>query len=118
MNQRGTTVFTWAAEANETSFAADISPLIQYLWRNGLISPGSNLGLIGFGTEGYHADGNITFSAASCDANVLAGPAPTLIIAPIPTAADAPSAAGRLCQPWLSTSLSISGITGALLFSF
>lgn len=118
MNQRGTTVFTWAAEANETSFAADISPLIQYLWRNGLISPGSNLGLIGFGTEGYHADGNVTFSAASCDVNVLAGPAPTLIIAPIPTAADAPSAAGRLRQPWLSTSLSISGITGALLFSF
>jgi hypothetical protein len=118
VNQRGTAVFTWAAETNETSFAADISPLIQYLWRNGLISPGSNLGFIGFGSEGYYARGNVTFSASSCDVSVLAGPAPTLLIAPIPTATDSPSAAGRLRQPWLSTSLPISGIVGALLVFF
>ncbi|KAG7291071.1 hypothetical protein NEMBOFW57_001081 [Staphylotrichum longicolle] len=46
-NQRGTDVFTWAAQSDETSFSSDISPLLQYLWRNGMVSPGSNVGLIG-----------------------------------------------------------------------
>lgn len=137
-NQRGTSVFTWAAEENEMSFADDISPLLQYLWRNGLVSPGSHVGLIGFGTEGYHANGNVTFSASRVDVNVLAGPAPTLDIPDItenpedPTASssgssptgtrpagdspegDSASAAGRLRGGWLS-SLSIGGIVGALV---
>ncbi|KAK3295402.1 concanavalin A-like lectin/glucanase domain-containing protein [Chaetomium fimeti] len=118
-NQRGTSVFTWAAQSNETSFSADISPLLQYLWRNGLVSAGSNMGLIGFGTEGYHADGNVTFSATRYDANVLIGPAPTLNMAPIPTLESTPSAvpspsAGRLYRPWLS-GMSISGIVGLMV---
>ena len=116
-NQRGTSVFTWAAESDETSFSADISPLLQYLWRNGLVSPGSNVGLIAFGTEGNHAEGNVTFSSSRYDVNVLIGPAPTLIIAPTPTesppSATTSSVAGRLDGSWLY-SLSISGVVGAL----
>ncbi|SPQ22639.1 0a405a10-4426-4c9b-b3d3-717f39b25744 [Thermothielavioides terrestris] len=64
-NQRGTNVYTWAAESNETSFAAEISPLIQYLWWTGLVSAGSYLGLISFGTEGYHAEGNVSFAVSN-----------------------------------------------------
>ena len=114
-------------------FADDISPLLQYLWRNGLVSPGSYVGIIGFGTEGYHANGNVTFSASKCHANVLAGPAPTLEIPDIseatqnpatstlsassPTdslpAGDSSSAAGRLRGSWLSNLL-IGGVVGAL----
>jgi hypothetical protein len=116
------------------SFADDISPLLQYLWRNDLVSPGSYVGIIGFGTEGYHANGNVTFSASKCHANVLVGPAPTLDIPEMsetatnpatstssdssPTgslpADDSSSAAGRLRGPWLS-SLLIGGVVGALV---
>ncbi|KAL2130108.1 hypothetical protein VTI74DRAFT_6887 [Chaetomium olivicolor] len=116
-NQRGTSVFTWAAETDETSFAADISPLLQHLWRTGLVSTGSHLGIIGFGTEGYHAEGNVTFSTSSYGVNLLIGPAPTLPSVPTPTSCPpAPSSSntGRLHGPWLS-SLSISGIVGTLL---
>jgi hypothetical protein len=131
-NQRGTSVFTWAAEEDEMSFGGDISPLLQYLWRNGLVSPGSYMGIIGFGTEGYHANGNVTFSASKCHANVLVGPAPALEIPSIseatstssassPTgslpADDCSSVAGRLRGSWLS-SLLIGAVVGSLAVLF
>lgn len=112
-NQRGTVVFTWAAQSVEGNFAAEISPLLQYLWMSGLVSAGSNLGLISFGTEGYHADGNVTFSLSNYHVDVVVGPAPTLSLGQIPTACP-PSAAGRLQGPWLFGA-AISGIVGALL---
>ncbi|KAK4237943.1 hypothetical protein C8A03DRAFT_15562 [Achaetomium macrosporum] len=101
-NQRGTLVYTWAAESNETSFGADISPLLQYLWRTGLVSAESYLGLVGFGSEGYHAEENVTFSMKNYDMDVLVAPAPTLSIGHFPTASPTSasptpaSAAGRL----------------------
>ncbi|KAL2156604.1 hypothetical protein VTH82DRAFT_1349 [Thermothelomyces myriococcoides] len=118
-NQRGTSVFTWVARSRETSFSADISLLLQYLWRNGFMSPGSHVGLVSFGTEGNHADGNVTFSSLRYDLHMLIGPAPTLDVSPIPTAcspsASPSSAAGHPEMPWLFGMISISGVFGTVL---
>ncbi|KAH6624150.1 concanavalin A-like lectin/glucanase domain-containing protein [Chaetomium sp. MPI-SDFR-AT-0129] len=108
-NQRGTSVFTWAATSRQTSFAADISPLLEYLWRNDLVSSESHLGLVGFGTEGSHADKNITFSSSRYEVEVSLGPAPGSTATPSPSQASpnlnptaTPSGARRLGTPWLS----------------
>jgi hypothetical protein len=125
-NQRGTNVLTWAAQSDETSFADDVSPLLQYLWQNDFVSADSYIGLIAFGTEGHHANGNVTFTASRCEANVLAGPAPTITIPAIPetptstsgpSPADSfPSGAELLHGSWL-VSLSISAIVSCLMVS-
>lgn len=83
-NSRGTTVFTWVAKTNETGFFQEISPLLQYLWRNELISSNASLGLIEFGSEAYHADGNVTFSASNFTAKASVGIAPLLDMAKMP----------------------------------
>ncbi|KAK4099016.1 glycoside hydrolase family 12 protein [Parathielavia hyrcaniae] len=77
MNQRGTAVFTWVAGSNQTSFAGDVSPLLHYLWQNGFVSPASHVGVVGFGSETFHAAGNVTFSSLRYQVQVLPGPAPT-----------------------------------------
>ncbi len=108
-NQRGTTVFTWVASTNETSFAAEVSPLLQTLWRNGLLSPASHIGVVEFGSEAYHSPENVTFAAENFDMDLLIGPAPTLDIDPLPTDCSAQeSSAAR--QGLLLSQLSIIGI--------
>jgi hypothetical protein len=125
-NQRGTDVFTWVANTDKTSFAGDISPLLQYLWRNGLVSAGSYLGLVGFGSEAYHSRGHVTFSASGYAIDVLTGPAPTLTVAQLPTVCPTDSesesnlnsssaAAGRLDGLWILC-MSMSGFVGALVY--
>ncbi|KAK4123124.1 glycoside hydrolase family 12 protein [Parathielavia appendiculata] len=128
-NQRGTAVFTWVAGSNETSFADDVSPLLNYLWRNGLVSPASHVGAVGFGSETYYAAGNVTFSSSRYGVNVLPGPAPTLVLAQTPTGctpseavsseavsseavSSEASLAARIQASWLS-GVSIIRIVGA-----
>ncbi|KAK3939333.1 concanavalin A-like lectin/glucanase domain-containing protein [Diplogelasinospora grovesii] len=114
-NSRGTDVFTWMATTNETSFSAEISPLLQYLWRNGLVPSNSSLGLVEFGSEAYHSESNVTFSATSFDAELVTGAAPNLTIASLPTAcSDAGSA--RRQGSWLLSRVSILGILGYVLY--
>ncbi|KAK3332351.1 concanavalin A-like lectin/glucanase domain-containing protein [Cercophora scortea] len=91
-NARGTNVLTWMSTANRTSFAAEISPLLQYLWRNGLVSAGSNIGLVSFGSEAYHSEGNVTFSASDFGMTVVTGPAPNLAVGSLPTSCAKPEA--------------------------
>ncbi|KAK3504390.1 concanavalin A-like lectin/glucanase domain-containing protein [Neurospora crassa] len=89
-NERGTDVFTWVASANQTTFTAEVSPLLQYLWRNGLVSAKSHLGLVSFGSEAYHSEGTVTFSASEFDMDLVTGAAPKLAV-------------GHLCSPAAST---------------
>ncbi|EFX02832.1 glycosyl transferase [Grosmannia clavigera kw1407] len=79
VNQRGLSVYTWVPEKNETSFDQDISPLLQYLWRNQFISSNLTLGLVQFGSEAYSSQGNVTFSASGFAMDLEHGAAPTLI---------------------------------------
>lgn len=53
------------AGSNRTRFEGDISPLIHYLWRSGLILATNYIGVIQFGTEQKHATSNVTFSVDS-----------------------------------------------------
>lgn len=55
------------------SFDEDITPLLQYLWRNELVSADARIGLVEFGSEAYHAGNNVTFSAGDFSMEVWPG---------------------------------------------
>jgi xyloglucan-specific endo-beta-1,4-glucanase len=60
-NDNGQHVFSWVADANLTSFAGDISPLVHYLWRHNLVLATNYIGVVQFGTEQKFATSNVTF---------------------------------------------------------
>ena len=64
-NSRGTRVYTWVAKQNQPSFDEEVTPLIQYLIRQALLTTNDFLGVVEFGTEAFYSTGNITFSASS-----------------------------------------------------
>lgn len=82
-NSRGTNVYTWVSPSNETNFDEDISPLLQYLWRNKLVSADVRLGLVEFGSETYHSAGNVTFSARDLSMSLRKGNPPEFDLNPI-----------------------------------
>ena len=111
-NQRGTNVFTWVATTNDTAFSADLSPLLQPLWRNGLISPASYLGVVEFGSEAFHSSENITFTASGFDIHLLAGTAPTIEVGQLPSSCSlAPATYSESISH-----MSILGIVATALF--
>lgn len=83
-NQRGTSVFTWVATTNDVGFSADMSALLQPLWRSGLISPSSYIGVVEFGSEAFHSPENVTFAASDFDIRLLTGTAPTIEVGQLP----------------------------------
>lgn len=60
-NDNGQQVFSWVAKSNQTVFEGDISPLVHYLWRNGLVLASNYIGVIQVGTEQKHATSNVSF---------------------------------------------------------
>lgn len=62
-NGAGQFVYSWLASSNVTTFNSDISPLLHYLTGNNMISNSSYLGIVQFGTETFHAESNVTFTA-------------------------------------------------------
>ncbi|KAM7184384.1 Concanavalin A-like lectin/glucanase domain containing protein [Naviculisporaceae sp. PSN 640] len=83
-NERGTHVFSWVSNTTRTNFESEVSPLLQYLWKNELISGDTNIGLVSFGTEAFISSGNITFSATDFRMSLEAGEAPNLKVPPLP----------------------------------
>ncbi|OCL04604.1 glycosyltransferase family 2 protein [Glonium stellatum] len=83
-NHRGHSIFSWVSPLNMTDFNEDISPLLQALWRNGLVSPDALLGLVEFGTEASHSDKNVTFTMSNFGMALTAGPAPNLTLTAAP----------------------------------
>lgn len=65
------------------SFDEDITPLLQYLWRNELVSADARIGLVEFGSEAYHAGNNVTFSAGDFSMDVWPGPPVSLALNPV-----------------------------------
>ncbi|PSR86963.1 concanavalin A-like lectin/glucanase domain-containing protein [Coniella lustricola] len=76
LNSHNASVFTWVSTTDQLTFDEDISPLLQYLWRNDLVSADVLLGVIEFGSEAYYASGNVTFSAGQFAIDVLNGDPP------------------------------------------
>jgi len=73
LNSNGQQVYSWLAASNITYFDEDVSPLIHYLWRHGMISENVYLGSLQFGTETFHAGSNVTFSAQDTVLTVASG---------------------------------------------
>jgi len=110
-NQRGTDVFTWMATSNVASFAAEVSPLLQSLWRNGLISPESHIGLVEFGSEAFHSPKNVTFAASDFGIRILKGPVPDLAVEPPGTTCSLATSVYRQHRVSWLPSMSIIGTT-------
>lgn len=87
--------------SDETTFDEDISPLLQYLWRNELVSADARLGLVEFGSEAYHSEDNVTFSAGDFGMQLWQGTPPSLNLNPIdercekPTSPAGPQSTGK-----------------------
>ncbi|KAK0737176.1 concanavalin A-like lectin/glucanase domain-containing protein [Apiosordaria backusii] len=115
-NQRGTNVFSWVAAENAPSFSAEVSPLLQYLWREGLVSAGSFVGVVAFGSEAFRSVDNVTFSATDFEMHLDTGAAPTLPPEELPKSGSSrPTQHVRGSWTWLVLNMSIIGTVGAVL---
>jgi hypothetical protein len=106
-------VFTWLTEVPETSFAGDVSPLLQFLWMNDLVSRRAYLGLVGFGTETWHSKGNVTFSARKYGLDVLVGPPPVLDLPPAP---DCLTSSGVIAAAYITSRKLFAIVVGTVCF--
>lgn len=95
--------------ADQTSFDEDVAPLLQYLWRRGLVSADARLGLVEFGSEAYRSGDNVTFSAAGFDMTAWLG---------TPARFELDSPAGHCGEPGgpSSSSSSSSGRKGLVVW--
>lgn len=99
-NTRGTLVYSWVSPADQTSFDEDITPLLQYLWRNDLVSADARIGLVEFGSEAYHAGNNVTFSAGDFGMDIWPGTPVKLDLNPVADNCEPPqSPAGPQSSP-------------------
>lgn len=89
-NTRGTLVYSWVSPTDQTSFDEDITPLLQYLWRNDLVSADARIGLVEFGSEAYHAGNNVTFSAGDFSMDLWPGTPVKYELNPVADHCDAP----------------------------
>ncbi|KAK5653294.1 hypothetical protein OQA88_8985 [Cercophora sp. LCS_1] len=75
----GQSAFTWIPDANYTRFDQDLSPLVQYLWKNNLVSPEAYVGTVGFGSEQFFSLNPVAFSSERLALNITtSGPLPDL----------------------------------------
>ena len=81
-----------------------MSPLVQYLWRNNLISEDAYVGTVGFGSESFFAEDPITFNAANLALNISNG---------IPSSGATPILGQG--KPWATI---LFGLVGCLAFSW
>lgn len=119
LNSRGTSVFTWVSPSDETSFDEDISPLLQYLASNKLVSADARLGLIEFGSETFYSAGNVTFSAGDFTMGVWTGVPPKFDFNPIGDKCAEPSSPTSTGTPKKgSATRTTGGFRGASLAMF
>ncbi|EFQ26867.1 endoglucanase, partial [Colletotrichum graminicola M1.001] len=64
-NDGGQHVFSWLAHTNLTKTDADYGPLLQYIWKRGMLSGALWLGQLELGTEIKHAMGDMHFEASN-----------------------------------------------------
>jgi xyloglucan-specific endo-beta-1,4-glucanase len=61
------------ASSNRTEFEGDLSPLVHYIWRHGMVLASNYVGVIQFGTEQKFATSNVTFTVNEFSMNVTRG---------------------------------------------
>ncbi|POS69189.1 hypothetical protein DHEL01_v212418 [Diaporthe helianthi] len=111
-NTRGTLVYSWVSPTDQTSFDEDITPLLQYLWRNDLVSADARIGLVEFGSEAYHAGNNVTFSAGDFGMDVWTGTPVNLALNPIADHCEPPqNPSGPQSSPEEGTGVRALGIS-------
>lgn len=75
----GRSTFTWIPDTNYTHISEDLSPLVQYIWKNNLVPAEAYVGTVGFGSESFFSLDPIAFTAQSLSLNVTSeGVAPFL----------------------------------------
>lgn len=75
----GQSAFTWIPDTNVTRFSQDLSPLVQYLWRNNLVPSEAYVGTVGFGSEQFFSLNPVAFSSEQLTLNITSsGPLPDL----------------------------------------
>jgi xyloglucan-specific endo-beta-1,4-glucanase len=66
----GRSTFTWMPDTNHTHISQDLSPLVQYLWKNNLVPAEAYVGTVGFGSESFFSLDPVFFAAQSLSLNV------------------------------------------------
>lgn len=66
----GRRTFTWMPDTNYTHISQDLSPLVQYLWKNNLVPAEAYVGTVGFGSESFFSLDPVTFTAQSLSLDV------------------------------------------------
>lgn len=69
-NGAGQDVYTWLASGNITSFDEDISPMVLYMVKAGIINSTEYLGIVEFGTETFHSSANVSFSVTDYNLSI------------------------------------------------
>ncbi|ESZ90568.1 glycoside hydrolase family 12 protein [Sclerotinia borealis F-4128] len=68
------TVYSWYPDSNTSSLTAmDVSPLLNYLWREVYVDSGTYVGYVEWGLDARHATGNVTWSVYEVGMNVKRG---------------------------------------------
>jgi hypothetical protein len=70
---KGQDVFTWVPDTNYTVIAHDFAPLVQHLWKTGLVDGTASVGIIAFGSEMFFSTQPVTFQAKSLSVDVFDG---------------------------------------------
>lgn len=114
-NAQGQNVFSWLPHRNLTSVDTDFSPLLRYIWENGLLSGALYMGQLEFGTEVMHAGEETTFEAwdyklrITRDGDPDAPPKPTTTT----TTSSATPTASSTSTSRISSSTTVSTTNGA-----
>ncbi|ATZ49459.1 hypothetical protein BCIN_04g06050 [Botrytis cinerea B05.10] len=68
------TIYTWYPSVNATTLTAmDISPLLNYLWREVYISSNTYVGFVEWGLDARNSNGNVTWSVYETGMSIKAG---------------------------------------------
>jgi len=101
-NAQGQHVFSWLPHRNLTSLDADYSPLLRYIWEQGLLSGALYMGQLEFGTEVMYAGQETTFDARNLTLKITRDGDPDS--PPKPTTTTSSATTSRTSGPRTSSS--------------
>ena len=108
-------MFSWLSPNNITDFNEDISPLLQYLYKNDLVPASLYLGAVQFGSETFHATSNVTFSVNDFSINMTSTGSPDGDIL-TPLASGQPQPNGLPDKSGSAGSLQLPSMISLLMF--
>lgn len=114
-NAQGQHVFSWLPHRNLTSVDTDYSPLLRYIWEEGLLSGALYMGQLEFGTEVMHAGEETTFEARNYTLRITRDGDPDA--PPKPTTTSSSATTSRTSAPRTSSSTTVSSTNSASITS-